>query len=176
MLGTRFHSNDEKYVAQFSIEGFTLSRLAPYETWGALLSEARRLWPIFASAAQPSSFTRVATRFINDLQLPLKPGADFEDYLTTALMIPDPAFQQLTGFLLRYETTDFDAQATIICTQVLQPRDANAASVIVDIDTFAQRKFDIAGESVWDYLSRLRDIKNRVFFNLITEKCAELYQ
>jgi uncharacterized protein (TIGR04255 family) len=176
MLGARLHSPDQRYVAQFSIEGFTLSRLPPYETWGTLLAEARRIWPIFVGAARPTSIARVATRFINELQLPLKPGEDFEDFLTTKLLIPDPAFSRTTGYLLRYETIDSEADATIICTQVLRPSDSGRASVIVDIDAFAQRRFEVVGDSAWGYLRQLRDIKNRVFFNLITEKCAELYE
>ena len=36
-VGVRLHSTDEKYVAQFRLAGFTLSRLPPYETWENLL-------------------------------------------------------------------------------------------------------------------------------------------
>jgi uncharacterized protein (TIGR04255 family) len=33
IVGWRMHSVNEKYVAQFTTEGFTLSRLEPYESW-----------------------------------------------------------------------------------------------------------------------------------------------
>src|SRR5262245_37268881 len=44
VIGVRLHSADERYVAQLSVEGFTLSRLQPYESWETLIGEARRLW------------------------------------------------------------------------------------------------------------------------------------
>lgn len=44
IIGVRLHSVDEKYVAQFTTEGFSLSRLEPYESWEALVAEAERIW------------------------------------------------------------------------------------------------------------------------------------
>jgi uncharacterized protein (TIGR04255 family) len=43
-IGVRLQSQNEKYVAQLSLEGFALSRLQPYESWENLVAEARRLW------------------------------------------------------------------------------------------------------------------------------------
>ncbi len=37
-VGLRLHSADERYVAQCQIEGFTLSRLPPYEDWNHLIA------------------------------------------------------------------------------------------------------------------------------------------
>ena len=80
-IGLRLHSTDEKYVAQFRLAGFTLSRLPPYEKWENLLEETRRLWAIYVEHLAPSRVVRIATRFINNLQLPLEPGASFQTYV-----------------------------------------------------------------------------------------------
>src|SRR5215472_5554563 len=40
-LGLRLHSQDDKYIAQVRVDGFTLSRLAPYESWRNLFQEAK---------------------------------------------------------------------------------------------------------------------------------------
>jgi uncharacterized protein (TIGR04255 family) len=50
-IGVRLHSADDRYVAQFQLAGFSLSRLEPYETWDELLAEAQRLW-VGAAAEQ----------------------------------------------------------------------------------------------------------------------------
>jgi hypothetical protein len=38
-IGARLHWRDEKFVAQFSIEGFTFSRLPPYELWKQVIAK-----------------------------------------------------------------------------------------------------------------------------------------
>jgi hypothetical protein len=58
-IGLRLHSADEKYVAQFRLAGFTLSRLPPYEKWENLLEEARRLWAIYVERLAPTRVVRV---------------------------------------------------------------------------------------------------------------------
>src|SRR4029077_12173346 len=74
IVGGRFHSLDEKYVAQFTTEGFTLSRLAPYETWEALIDEAKRVWDVYRTCVRATRIHRTATRYINNLSLPMHPG------------------------------------------------------------------------------------------------------
>lgn len=174
--GVRLHSTDEKYVALLTVEGFTVSRLAPYLTWEQLVQEARRLWPVYVAAVSPRSINRAAVRFINDLRLPLRQGEDFEEYVATQLLVPDPAFVRAAGFLLRYEGFEPEIDATVIFTQVLGGSTPTEASIILDIDAFRAAAFSVVGESAWEYLEQLRQLKNRIFFNLITEKCAELFE
>ena len=92
-VGLRLHSADEKYVAQFRLSGFTLSRLPPYENWEILLEEARRLWSIYIKCLAPTHVVRVATRFINNLHLPLETGGSFQTYLNKLVDVPDEAPQ-----------------------------------------------------------------------------------
>lgn len=80
-VGLRLHSTNEKYVAQFTLHGFTLSRLPPYENWGNLLAETQRLWSIYLDRLAPIGVTRIATRYINNLKLPLQAGMSYETYL-----------------------------------------------------------------------------------------------
>lgn len=83
-IGVRLHSRDEKYVAQFQLGGFTLSRLAPYEDWSTLVGECKRLWSVYLQALKPAAVIRIATRFINNLRLPMETGASYQisDLLT----------------------------------------------------------------------------------------------
>jgi uncharacterized protein (TIGR04255 family) len=176
-LGSRFHSADEKYVAQLSIHGLTFSRLAPYENWPTLTAEARRVWAVYSRCIKPRNISRVATRFINDLRLPMNSGAEFTTYLTSSLGLHDPAFRGISSFLVQYEGRDADSQATVRCTQALRPeRYDGVLPVIIDIDVFRVQQFSFDETRVWAYLDRLRDIKNRVFFSLLTEACVELYK
>lgn len=175
-LGVRMHSRDEKYVAQFGREGFTFSRLAPYETWDKLFAEAQRLWAIYVQCAQPQIVTRVAARFINDLQLPMQPGEQFEEYLTTPPQVPAGLPQHVLQFLQRVVIHDVSSGLRAIVTQMLQGGAWNERiPIILDIDVFCQAEFGPTSDEIWSRLGKMRDFKNRVFFESLTEKTVELY-
>ncbi len=175
-IGLRFHSHDEKYVALFRLQGFTLSRLAPYERWDNLAAEAQRVWSIYLECAAPERVTRVATRFINNLQLPMQPGECFENYLTASPQIPAALSQALSAFLQRVViyNSEFNANATV--TQILQPgATTDRVPVILDIDAYRQAEFDPHGPEMWDCLTQLRKFKNKAFFESLTEQAIKLY-
>lgn len=176
-IGARFHSADEKYVAQLSLQGFTFSRLAPYADWLELEREAKRVWEIYARLLKPRAVTRVATRFINDLQLPNGPAFDFDTYLASFPGLPDPAFGSISSFLLQHEGNDPETGASVRCTQALRPGKYDSVlPVVIDIDVYRGHRFSFDEGAYWPYLNRLRDVKNRVFFALLTEVCVDLYK
>jgi uncharacterized protein (TIGR04255 family) len=176
IIGVRMHSADERYVAQFTTEGFTLSRLEPYESWEALVSEAMRVWSEYRACVTPTSIHRVATRFINNLRLPLKVGERFERYLTGLPNIPVEIPQTVSSFLQRFVIHDEVSGATAVLTQALEGFTPEPpVPVILDIDVFRESRFAPEGSVVWDYLAQLRVLKNRFFFGALTEEAVELY-
>lgn len=176
-VGLRLHSNDEKYVAQFTIAGFTLSRLPPYETWENLLAETRRLWAVYVQCLSPKSIDRVATRFINNLQLPLEPGSSFQLYVNKLIDVPDEAPQAVEAFLQRFRLVDIESGSRVIVTIALDGLKAGVpAPVILDVDAFIAANFKPMDGTIWSLLEKLRKLKNRSFFGTITEVAAELYE
>jgi len=75
---------DGRQVVQVRRDGFTFSRLSPYQTWEDLRTEARRLWGALSFGGEAIQMTRVAVRYINQIDIPL-PMDDFADYLRTTL-------------------------------------------------------------------------------------------
>ena len=176
IIGVRLHSADERYVAQFTIEGFTFSRLEPYESWERLVSEAQRVWSTYRACVAPTRIHRTATRFINNLRLPLKPGDRFERYLTAMPNMPPEFPQTCSSFLQRFVVEDERSGATAILTQALeQSAPTPSVPVILDIDVFRETRFAPDGAEVWDFLGELRGLKNRFFFGALTEAAVGLY-
>jgi uncharacterized protein (TIGR04255 family) len=175
-LGIRLNSRDNKYVAQISRTAFAFSRLAPYETWEKLLEEAKRVWTAYVTCASPQRITRIATRFINDLQLPMQPGEEFDVYLTKPPEIPAALPQMVNAFLQRVVIHNVELDIGASLTQVLQSGVmTDRVPIILDIDVFRSAEFDPSSRETWDCLACLRDFKNRIFFESITEKTVELY-
>jgi uncharacterized protein (TIGR04255 family) len=176
-IGLRLHSQDEKYVLQCRLSGFTLSRLPPYEEWPNLIQEAKRLWAVYTERLLPKRVTRVATRFTNNLQLPMESGASYQKYLHKLVDVPDEAPQAVASFLQRFYLVDVECDASVILTLALDNTPPGAhAPVILDIDAFRVTDLELSSPDLWDILEKLRELKNRCFFGTITEATAELYE
>ncbi len=176
ILGYILRSADDKQVAQFRVNGFTFSRLRPYETWEQLRDEARRLWELYLDIATPQRVTRVAVRYINDLSIPL-PVEDFGDYITAPPPLPETLPQGVSSFLTRVVIREPSLGADAIITQALDAIvKPDFAPIILDIDAFKVAEFTPRGADVWGTLEQLCVFKNKIFFESITEKAVELYQ
>lgn len=174
--GYRLISSDEKNVVQFRNDGITFSRLKPYTDWETVFSEAKRLWEIYVDKASPEFVTRIAARYINRLELP--PSIGFDDYLTAAPTIPESLPQLSSSFLSRITivdpTSDIKTHITQALEESVKPRDH--VTIILDIDAFITDNFESNDPKMWAKFNELRDMKNRVFFEMITEKTARLYE
>ncbi len=174
VAGYRYSSEDERNIAQFRMDGFTFSRLEPYNTWDEMKAEAAKLWKIYADAVSPNPITRVGVRYINVLKLPL--NTELAEYLTAPPNIPAGLDQKLGSFLTRLDihAPAFEAQGFL--TQAFEGAQDNYAPIVLDIDVFTVKHFEPGKEEFWRYLDQLRDFKNKVFFESVTEKTLELFQ
>lgn len=172
--GYVFSSADKKQILQARLDGFTLSRLKPYEIWDRFRDEAQRLWKKYSEITSPE-ITRVAVRFINKLEIPL-PIRDFSDYLTASPSVPAGLPQSVSGFLTRIVIHEPSIDAAAIITQTLeQIVSPDILPIFLDIDAFKQKPEGISEEEAWQILEHLRNFKNKIFFESITEKAKELF-
>lgn len=176
IIGVRLHSQDERHVAQFSTEGFTLSRLEPYDSWEALVVEARRLWPIYLQATRATRVARIAARYINNLRLPYAVGDQFERFITVLPNFSPDVPQVISAFIQRFEFVDTQCGATIILTVALSPSPDPKVPIILDIDAYKTHDLSPNDESIWNFLTKLRSLKNRFFFTSLTKEAIELYK
>jgi uncharacterized protein (TIGR04255 family) len=176
LLGYLFRSGDEKNVAQFRRDGFTFSRLKPYTEWETVLAEAKRLWTLYSVKAAPELTTRIAVRYINQLPIPL-PIQDFADYLTAPPRVPETLPQEVSHFMTRVVVCD---AATDIRANIIQALQSTAkpeyATIVLDVDVFKQRESGFEESEIWSTFEQLRELKNRIFFDSISEKTAGLFE
>ena len=71
VVGFAFSTENGKQIFQARRDGFTFSRLRPYANWNELRDEGRRLWEIYRGMARPRKITRVAVRYINQIDIPI---------------------------------------------------------------------------------------------------------
>lgn len=174
--GYFFSTSDGRQVVQYRLDGFTFSRLRPYSKWEDVYAEARRLWDVYRTGTKPLLVTRLAVRYINSVEIPSK-AFDFNDYFTSAPKIPEPLPQGLQHFFTRLVIPFPDRGAVAIVIQTPSDKqDPVNTAIIVDIGVYAEVSLTPEDERIYKILSILREIKNEVFFNSITERTKELFR
>lgn len=176
ILGYKLTSSDKTQVVQFRTNGFTFSRLKPYTRWEEILEEAKRLWQLYVKISVPESVTRIAARYINHMMVPL-PIMDFKDYLTAPPIVPKDIPEELGAFLTRVSVHDRHSGLTANIVQSMEISvENNQVTLILDIDVYKQEEYKVDDERIWSEFTNIRDMKNKIFFNSITEKAKELFK
>ncbi len=173
-IGYDFVSDDERQIAQVRSDGFTFSRLAPYDRWETFRAEANRLWKLYRDVANPINVTRVAVRYINRLDLPV-PMDDFKDYLRTVPEVSPDLPQELNGLLMQLAIPQEDIGALVLLNEALiPPPNADTASILLDISLSRELETSVDEEELWNLLDQFRERKNKVFEACITERTRDL--
>lgn len=172
--GYLFWNGDKTQVAQFRLDGFTFSRLKPYDAWETHFPEAMRLWTIYRDRLGPLNIKRVATRFINSIEI-AEPSVELGDYFVNPPQPPDDLPQELGGFLsrlfIRFEkgivaSTTFTSQ---------QPAKPGTSQFIFDIEVFTDVGSPSGDAGLADRFDSLKEIKNRIFESYLTDKAKGLF-
>lgn len=174
--GYLFDSPIEKKIFQARLDGFTFNKLKPYDNWKNILNESKELWKLYASYAKPIKILRIALRYINRIEIPL-PINDFKDYFKTIFEISKGLPQNVAHFFMKIliPKIEIDSVANITLT-IDKPTNTNKLPFIFDIDVFKNSEYNINDKKIWNDFIMLRDFKNDIFFNSITDKTMELFK
>ena len=174
--GFLFRSPAAGKILQARVDGFTLNKLKPYETWQLLRDEAKELWSRYRQLTHPEGVTRVALRYINRMELPL-PLNSFDEYLRTAPQVAPELPQGLADFVLRLVIPEPEIDAVGVIHETFEsPTPDDRLPFILDIDVFKNVEYSSDSDEIWADLENLREFKNQIFFNSTTEKAQGLFQ
>lgn len=169
LKGYVFRSDDNVQVAQFQKDGFSFSRLKPYENWDLFVDEAHRLWEIHKKAINPIDISRLGVRFINriEAQLPLKS----EEILVDAPKTPCDFDWSFSNFFHRDVFEVPDSPYKINYIRLLEKSETHTI-FILDIDVYTMSLHE--PERIWsEHFSEMRYLKNKVFFGSLQESFME---
>lgn len=178
LRGYRVKSPDQLQVAQFRIDGFTFNRLRPYSAWEEVYPIAIRLWRMYVDASSPVDTTRIALRYINRFEVPVKSIDDARDFITFSPSLPDGL--SLSG-LESYESRSKhkvpkSGLETILTQSIGYTSPGGELNVIIDIDTFIMRSFSGNEEELERVFNTLRSQKNQIFEGCITPETRRLFE
>jgi uncharacterized protein (TIGR04255 family) len=172
--GLVYQNREVTRVFQARLSGFSFSQLPPYTAWEDLRDDARALWDLYRSTAQPARVTRAAVRFINRIDLPL-PSVELTEYLRTVPQVSPDLPQFLSGFFFQLQIPLPELPGTAIINQTIAPPAiAGGTSIIFDIDVFSLRDFQPGDSELWDFFEILHDVENEIFEASITDRVREV--
>lgn len=175
-IGKRIDIPSRNQVLQLRENGFTFSRLPPYQDWDELKLTGLDVWRSYAVHALARQVTQVALRYINALDLPL-PFENFSDYLEAAPPVPAGVPQVIGDFLTRVIIQKGEDLATI--TQLSQGTNPEKTALRVTLDIEIVSICDLRGDDfigLTEILDRQRVYKNEIFFAHLTNKILEIYE
>jgi uncharacterized protein (TIGR04255 family) len=177
LRGYVFRSPDRQRALQARRDGFTLNWGSPYLSWEALRDEARPRWNLYREALRPEAITRLGLRYLNRLEIPL-PIQDFRDFILTAPDIAGGLPQGLSSLFMRIEIPDPQRGLVAIITETMLPLvdDGRRLPLIFDIDVVNESRFAPEDSAVWSAFEGMRDYKNEVFFQSITDRAREMFR
>lgn len=175
-LGVRLESEDKRWVIQARGDGVAISRLAQYDRWESLREQAEVVWPAYVRALEPAAVVRLGVRYINRIELSAD-TIDFDKVLTKGPTIPNDLPQALTEFYSRIVIPMSDERATLVIVQSFDPAppipSGSLPGVVLDIDAFSEEPHEVGSAEIWGTLDRLRQVKNKAFFNSLTADTLE---
>ena len=176
-MGFLLFSESRDKAVQARTDGFTLSKLKPYESWHALRDEARELWALYSELVAPGKVVRLAARYINRIEISL-PISDFKDYILTVPEIAPEVPQGITEFFFRVIIPKPEIEAIAIINATMQSPTENGKVLpyILDIDVARNAVIKPDSEKIWDMLEDIRNYKNEIFFNSITERTKKMFR
>ncbi len=174
-VGFQFLSASKDKLIQAQTDGWSFSKLAPYDSWDSFSAQGRQLWTMYREIAQPKKIARVALRYVNRLDLPI-PFDDFKRYLRTAPEIAPDLPQGLSNFFMQVQIPQVDMEALLVINMTMaHPPAEGLASVILDLDLFRQSNLPNDEEALWQYFEQLRARKNTAFEACITDAMRERF-
>jgi uncharacterized protein (TIGR04255 family) len=173
-LGLRLTSKDGRYIVQFMRDGFLFSRTQPYEHWSPFAAAAKEAWQIFNEIAAPVEIQRLGVRFINHL------SSASPENLRDHLQEPPTCPSNLPLKEFVYQSTfavpghPFGVRV-IKVMQPSMPELQRASGLFLDIDVYSTTAIANEPAALDDALVKMRWLKNKVFFTLLTEEAINAF-
>lgn len=173
-LGLRLTSADGRYIVQFLRDGLHFSRTKSYEHWEPFAGAAKQAWHVFADIAAPLEIQRLGVRFINHIA-----AATLEN-LREYLREPPTCPSNLPLKEFVYQST-FSVPGqpygvrVIKAMQPSMPELQQSSGLFLDIDVFSTTAIPNESRPVDEALTRMRWLKNKVFFSLLTDNAVQSF-
>lgn len=167
-----YMTSDQKERVELLENTATYASELPYAGWEAFVNKVDDFLSLLSRVLDNVEIKRTSIRFVN--RFLIEEFDNPEDYFTTVISKAGEALYPLRqyGFRLQYDVPETSIYA--IVNQSVENDVANKFSYLLDIDVLEKQSILFEKETILSCLNHLRDIKNKIFFDSITEKTKAL--
>lgn len=173
VAGFWYFSKDQKEKLEISNEGITYTSEAVYDGWDNFKTTVLKYFEIFKPILETVVIKRTSIRFVNQFEI-----TEFNDpaqYFNTVISSTNDK-KHLPYPLLKYGfrmTVDVKEGVYSIINQNVDKK-TDKYTYIFDIDVLNRNNLLYTSETLGEVLEDLRNVKNTIFFNNITDKTISL--
>lgn len=173
--GIRLKSEDGHYIIQFTRDGLVFSRTKEYEHWEPFLSAAKQAWQVYLDLAAPVETQRLGVRFIN--HMPTATPETLREWLREPPTCPSNLPLKEFVYQSTFAVPGHPFGVRVI--KVLQPSMPElpqSSGLFLDIDVFSTNAILNEAGPLDEALTKMRWLKNKVFFSLLTDAAVRTFQ
>lgn len=183
LQGYSLASNEDAKVIQANTNNFSFSKLHPYATWESFYQEAIQFWEKYAEITSVDRVRRLGLRYLNRIAIPFegKP-VKLQDYIKIFPEVSDDLSMTISGYFMQVSlASEVYKPSQAIVNQTVGNIETNggllSTPLILDIEVFQDvdlNSQDGLIESI--FINNLRQFKDDIFLNAITEKSKESFK
>lgn len=168
-----YFSKDQKVKLEISEDTITFIDERPYKDWSFFKKSTLDTVQILSDILNKAEITRTSIRFINRFEF--ENFDNPQEYFNTLISsndreLPYPLVQYGFRLIMNIPNTDIHS----IVNQNVENLRANSFAYTFDIDVLDRQNLIFDVETLEMSMENLRDIKNEIFFNNITDKTKNL--
>lgn len=178
-IGRKYVSSDKRQLVVFRRNGFSFSRLPPYQRWESFRNETKRLWEVYRNSAGMIRVVSFGLRYINRVNIPV--GRPVDEFLNLYAEVPnnaDGSLRTINSLYLRLDSTlaEIPTGRLIIQQATLPQQQTDSATLSLDFDIRVTPDREITDEYVWATLEIARDVKNQIFKESLKPEFMETFR
>ena len=178
--GRRMSSDDLTQIAVLWPSIFSVSQLAPYPGWDSFFERFTRDWIRWKRAMNYRKITRVGVRFINRLDIPVASAdmaaVDEADYLNVYPKLPS-SLRPAASYAVQAQVSLPDIGCGLMINSGVVPAPLiRSKSYLLDLDVAKDADPPQTDELIYELLNLIRDKKNQIFEECVTDRAKEIFR
>ncbi|RXG24290.1 TIGR04255 family protein [Leeuwenhoekiella aequorea] len=170
--GVQISSKDKKDVFVITRDKFTFQSKNKYLGWESFTENIKLFWDAFSNTHNIEQLNGISLRYVNKFDLPLG-LKDFKKYFTTYMEDKKNDFS-ITNYQFRFSSIDKENNLIVNIGHSLEKATSENIPYIFDLDILKNDFIINNSKSVWEEFEKIREKKNQVFNQSITEETINL--
>ena len=178
--GRRMSSDDLTQIAVLWPSIFSVSQLAPYPGWDRFFERFTRDWGRWKRAMNYRKITRVGVRFINRLDIAVASAdmatVDEADYLNVYPKLP-ASLRPAASYAVQAQIPLPDIGCGLMMNSGVVPSPLiRSKSYLLDLDVSKEADPPQTDDLIYELLNLIRDKKNQIFEECVTDRAKEVFR